>query len=486
MVAAIPGGERVLFASEGGLIEVDMQSHEVFRRLPNVQTWTVSTSEDGADISVVADDGTTHVFSDGPERVLTTGTASAAALSPDGSLLYVKYAGTVQKWSFTGGTRLLDRTLRATDSRLQGDSWMRLSPNSDLVAMTADTMTADVKTAVTRVAVFDVSTGDFIVNKAVGGGQEQGMFPGSWHASGKSFVSGLIDGSLARFTLKGQVLRRRVCDLPIWAVEQLADGEHIAVAASPDSADVETAKRSEVFLVDATTLEPVGEPISLEGRQVTSMTVSPDSQTAFLLTSRIPEASTSFNFPDEWAILDLGRGVEVQRGPLPDLDFGAWEFARFSPDGRHIMAGAGRGLALFDLESRSFDGLPRTGHASFATTGSFSPDGSRMVTGGTTGDVALWDTASGELLDRVKLPSDQGWPYPGFSSDGLRVIIPTDGDIFTWNPLSDTLVSAACRMAGRSMTRYEWFEQLGGAIQYHATCPEQDAAAAAETAAGRG
>jgi hypothetical protein len=42
-----------------------------------------------------------------------------------------------------------------------------------------------------------------------------------------------------------------------------------------------------------------------------------------------------------------------------------------------------------------------------------------------------------------------------------------------WNLEPDRLADAACRIAGRNLTRAEWDAYLGDVGAYRATCPER-------------
>jgi WD40 repeat protein len=103
----------------------------------------------------------------------------------------------------------------------------------------------------------------------------------------------------------------------------------------------------------------------------------------------------------------------------------------YSPEGRTLAYTSGElqlNIVLWDLASRT----PRATLEARATTLSmaFTPDGTRLVTGHSNGDVALWD---------VDL---EGWPR------------------------------RACELANRDLTRDEWTTFVGEDLPYRAVCPE--------------
>jgi WD40 repeat protein len=97
---------------------------------------------------------------------------------------------------------------------------------------------------------------------------------------------------------------------------------------------------------------------------------------------------------------DLARGKELWRvevGP-------AWAVA-FSPDGKHLLVGAGRHMRLYGVGAgrlvRDF-----RGHGSAVRGVAFSPDGRRLLSGCYDNLVRVWDAGTGRELSRLKGHTD--------------------------------------------------------------------------------
>ena len=75
---------------------------------------------------------------------------------------------------------------------------------------------------------------------------------------------------------------------------------------------------------------------------------------------------------------------------------------------------------------------------------------------GSTAAVALWDGKTGALLGSV-VTSPNVTTAAGFAPDGHTVVIAsTDGTLARWDTQVEQWISAACAIAGRSLTRAEW------------------------------
>src|SRR5262249_1476785 len=78
----------------------------------------------------------------------------------------------------------------------------------------------------------------------------------------------------------------------------------------------------------------------------------------------------------------------------------ALESALFSPDGRSILAFAGREVRLWDIGTGA---LKRgfTGHVSVANAAAISPDGRTLLYGNYDRSLDLWDVASGRMIRQL-------------------------------------------------------------------------------------
>ncbi len=175
--------------------------------------------------------------------------------------------------------------------------------------------------------------------------------------------------------------------------------------------------------------------------------------------------------PTAGEVVDLDSGRVSNQGSLPEAGAAgrAWWNSAVAPTGPPRVAMTyDRGSILLDLSTGQPVSPPVAAHGEVAYTVSFSSDGSRYVTGGDDGSVALWDGHTGELLDTVT-PEAGVEPFAFVQDDGT-VLIATTGSLYTWDPSIDAAIQAACRMAGRSLTQEEWSQHVGDR-KYHETCP---------------
>ena len=87
----------------------------------------------------------------------------------------------------------------------------------------------------------------------------------------------------------------------------------------------------------------------------------------------------------------------------------------------------------------------------------FSPDGRRFATSGSD-RVGLWDIDTSESLGSVRAESGS---HAGFRSGSTDVLVASlDGKVWVWDPRPEAAVEAACRIAGRELTRTEWLAYL--------------------------
>src|SRR5262249_18805146 len=95
--------------------------------------------------------------------------------------------------------------------------------------------------------------------------------------------------------------------------------------------------------------------------------------------------------------------------------------AVFSPDGSRVLSGGGDGPA------RAWDAGPGNvllelkGHTDWIRSAAFSPDGSRVLTGSRDGTARVWDAKTGKVLLELKGHTDVVRSAV-FSPDGSRVV----------------------------------------------------------------
>ena len=126
----------------------------------------------------------------------------------------------------------------------------------------------------------------------------------------------------------------------------------------------------------------------------------------------------------------LGKTItEVQTLPFDDLF--SWSVA-FSSDNRYILVGYSGGMVLV-WDTVSGQVVQRLkGHTSAVTSITFSPDGKKVLTGSADKTVRLWDWQTGTELLRLS-QSNQVYAS-AFSSDGKYVLAgASDGTVRLWD-----------------------------------------------------
>ncbi len=155
-------------------------------------------------------------------------------------------------------------------------------------------------------------------------------------------------------------------------------------------------------------------------------------------------------------LLDLSAGTVLR---TKDIGFQAGSFA-WSRDMKTVAVsgiysttdGSGR-VALLNpatLETRSLSSGPQTAGGSFVA---YSNDGERFVTA-SAGRVSLWEADTAHLLGSLSVEGADGAGFQANNDDVL--IASTVPGVSVWDPRPQAAVEAACRLAGRDLTKQEW------------------------------
>ncbi len=224
--------------------------------------------------------------------------------------------------------------------------------------------------------------------------------------------------------------------------------------------------------INLTSGEHVGEDLEFQGHGEVDVEVTADGERLWV---------GYYQNLGSWVTGDQERN---DRGSLVDLPSGTrtdlaavWTGA-LSSDGR-LVVGDLRG------EVRELD--PVTGKAIASVPGSrggvaavqFSADGKRLVSSGRDGRVQVHDTETWTSLGAIPsggfsdVTVDNSWlaPPDGFvRPDGQAVAVNQRLGVVEWSLVPEEMATAACRLAGRNLTRSEWATYLGEAT-YRRTCP---------------
>jgi WD40 repeat protein len=95
----------------------------------------------------------------------------------------------------------------------------------------------------------------------------------------------------------------------------------------------------------------------------------------------------------------------------------------FSPDGTRIVTGSeDHTVRLWDAVTGQPVGEPLRGHTNWVTSVSFSPDGTRIVSGSDDQTVRLWDAATGQPVGQPLRGHTDYVTSVSFSPDGTRIV----------------------------------------------------------------
>ncbi len=156
---------------------------------------------------------------------------------------------------------------------------------------------------------------------------------------------------------------------------------------------------------------------------VTAVDISPDGQFA-LSASGWPDGDGTLRL---W---NLKTAREVRR--FKGLD-GPVVRARFSPDGRRVIAGGTRHAALvYDVDTgeqvAQFNGIRSPFRHGIALT----PDGRHALIGEGVGSVHICSLATGEIIHTLRQPDDRVMAI-AVSPDGTRALATSGDEVYVWN-----------------------------------------------------
>lgn len=167
-------------------------------------------------------------------------------------------------------------------------------------------------------------------------------------------------------------------------------------------------------------------------------------------------------------VVDLADG---SRSPTMPLGFVPVRGA-LDPTGRDLaVVGAGGETGLLDLDRQEWIHAPVTVHDDTAFSVNYVEDGSAFVTGGVDGQLVLWEGPTGSPIAGVRPASGPSLMIPVVLDDGTTMVAgSTDLSLYRWRTDTTSLVTQACEIARRELTKTEWFDAVGRTEQ-EKTCP---------------
>ena len=245
----------------------------------------------------------------------------------------------------------------------------------------------------------------------------------------------------------------------------------VADAFTPDgrrlvAADVnQDFDQSNLDVLDASTLEPVGgAPLPLGGL-ARIVSVTPDGRQAIAVVNGTSSADLKV------LVVDLGRRRIVGSTAGNFGNVGGARHDAVADDGRTVGLGFTSGKVAF-VDAMSGKVSPAfQAHDGFVESVSFAPDVATVVTAGRDGAIKLWDTKSRALLGTVQPLGANKTVQAWYIGPGRVLIAYTTGELFEWDTSGDAWEAHACTVAGRNLTKTEWSELFPGR-PYRVTCPQ--------------
>jgi WD40 repeat protein len=139
-------------------------------------------------------------------------------------------------------------------------------------------------------------------------------------------------------------------------------------------------------------------------------------------------ARVALSRPGEISVLDAETGQRLGGCPAPSADADTLGFA---PDGRRLAYGGEGNVTICDWEKQAV--TQTFGKDGSVKAVSFSADGRQLITGNGSGDVRIWDIASGRNLRTFK-GNGRSADAVAFSPDARRAFSGTDDNrVHIWN-----------------------------------------------------
>jgi WD40 repeat protein len=142
--------------------------------------------------------------------------------------------------------------------------------------------------------------------------------------------------------------------------------------------------------------------------------------------------------------------------------------AFFSPDGKSVILSSFHTVILV-LEVMTGKELFRMTHDERVEAINISADGNYLVSGSQDHTARVWDLSTGQEIARMI--HDDEVELVSFSPDGKCVVSGSyDKTVRIWTWQASDLITNACKVMPRNLTRAEWQQYIGDALPYQAVC----------------
>jgi WD40 repeat protein/DNA-binding SARP family transcriptional activator len=449
-------GQPLVFSPDGSMMAYATDSHDVvlaspstgraIRRLtgPQDNIRRVAFSPDGTLVLATGEDRFVTVWSTDTgrrrERIpLGAGLFGDADFSGDGTAVLAAIDSGVHTYDLRGDRRYVRRTVTPGVDTTPGTGSVGFpSPDGTHLAVS----TWDIPTQDSKLHVLDVTTGE---QTGVSGRGWLGDTDSThaWSPDGTTLAVVDRDGGLRVVDARsGRVLARRQLE-GTGSIEYDDAGRRLLVQVDDGA-----------VLLDARTLEPLNEPVSVPGQQTERLLLGPGDTQAVVITTRDLRGEFDwFGAARQWALVDLDSGDVLKEGSLQH----SVNSAALSPDGTRLAVASKDGVEVVNLGTGTIRSPVKLG-AETEDEGrhlTYSGDGRLLASNDNTGRVSLWDGRSGALLGTVR-PGGVDSAAVFLEDRRTLLIAGWDGAVYEWDTSEEHALDFACRVVGGGLSESEW------------------------------